>query len=129
MEGSDNQQDIRNHTGEPSITPPRPKRFKCDLCEQRFTRNSHKKRHYIEIHDDLAKQYICSWCGKAFSRNYQLTRHLSGKTLLCAIKERAFNIELSKIQEPDQEPTSKEGDTPKPQEDSTPNPGNPNFPN
>ncbi len=128
MEGTD-QAGNMTHTGEKPSTVPVNKPYKCDYpdCEQTFTRLSHKKRHIVELHDDLAKRFICSWCGKAFSRKYQLTRHLSAKSLLCANKERAFNLELSKLQEENQEQDPPQEVTPKSNQDPVPKPGNNPF--
>ncbi|KAJ2358697.1 hypothetical protein IWW50_000074 [Coemansia erecta] len=53
------------------VSPARP--FKCETCEQSFSRNHDLKRH-VKIHSGI-KPHKCSKCGKSFGRSDALKRH------------------------------------------------------
>lgn len=54
--------------------PERPApRFRCDVCNQGFTRTDHLKRHYLR-HSGL-KPYVCGFCNAAFARCDSLRNH------------------------------------------------------
>ncbi|KAI9500179.1 hypothetical protein BX070DRAFT_177378, partial [Coemansia spiralis] len=52
-------------------SPARP--FKCETCEQSFSRNHDLKRH-VKIHSGI-KPHKCPKCGKSFGRSDALKRH------------------------------------------------------
>ncbi|KAI9477177.1 hypothetical protein BX667DRAFT_461445, partial [Coemansia mojavensis] len=47
--------------------------FKCETCEQSFSRNHDLKRH-VKIHSGI-KPHKCPKCGKSFGRSDALKRH------------------------------------------------------
>ncbi|KAJ2082621.1 hypothetical protein H4R24_001451 [Coemansia sp. RSA 988] len=53
------------------VSPARP--FKCETCEQSFSRNHDLKRH-VKIHSGI-KPHKCLKCGKSFGRSDALKRH------------------------------------------------------
>ncbi|KAJ2589497.1 hypothetical protein H4R99_007442 [Coemansia sp. RSA 1722] len=53
------------------VSPARP--FKCETCEQSFSRNHDLKRH-VKIHSGI-KPHKCHKCGKSFGRSDALKRH------------------------------------------------------
>ncbi|KAJ1893768.1 hypothetical protein LPJ66_005566 [Kickxella alabastrina] len=53
------------------VSPARP--FKCETCEQSFSRNHDLKRH-VKIHSGV-KPHKCHKCGKSFGRSDALKRH------------------------------------------------------
>ncbi|KAJ2159729.1 hypothetical protein GGF46_002808 [Coemansia sp. RSA 552] len=53
------------------VSPARP--FKCETCEQSFSRNHDLKRH-VKIHSGI-KPHKCPKCGKSFGRSDALKRH------------------------------------------------------
>ncbi|KAJ2710361.1 transcriptional regulator of sulfur amino acid metabolism [Coemansia spiralis] len=53
------------------VSPARP--FKCETCEQSFSRNHDLKRH-VKIHSGV-KPHKCPKCGKSFGRSDALKRH------------------------------------------------------
>ncbi|ORY72170.1 uncharacterized protein BCR38DRAFT_301613, partial [Pseudomassariella vexata] len=48
--------------------------FSCQLCNRKFTRQDHLKRHYRSLHAQT-KPFDCPDCGKKFSRKDNLTQH------------------------------------------------------
>lgn len=52
-----------------------PPRFRCDVCQQGFTRTDHLKRHQLR-HSGL-KPYVCGFCKDAFARCDSLRNHYS----------------------------------------------------
>ncbi|KAG8628249.1 hypothetical protein KVT40_004122 [Elsinoe batatas] len=52
-----------------------PPRFRCDVCQQGFTRTDHLKRHQLR-HSGL-KPYVCGFCNDAFARCDSLRNHYS----------------------------------------------------
>lgn len=57
-----------------SLTEDPSKTFVCDLCNRRFRRQEHLKRHYRSLHTQ-EKPFECSECGKKFSRSDNLVQH------------------------------------------------------
>lgn len=57
-----------------SLTEDPSKTFVCDLCNRRFRRQEHLKRHYRSLHTQ-EKPFECSECGKKFSRSDNLAQH------------------------------------------------------
>lgn len=57
-----------------SLTEDPTKTFVCDLCNRRFRRQEHLKRHYRSLHT-MEKPFECHECGKKFSRSDNLAQH------------------------------------------------------
>ncbi|ROW01542.1 hypothetical protein VSDG_02116 [Cytospora chrysosperma] len=57
-----------------SLTEDPSKTFVCELCNRRFRRQEHLKRHYRSLHTQ-DKPFECNECGKKFSRSDNLTQH------------------------------------------------------
>jgi hypothetical protein len=57
-----------------SLTEDPSKAFKCELCNRRFRRQEHLKRHYRSLHTS-EKPFECEDCGKKFSRSDNLAQH------------------------------------------------------
>ena len=57
-----------------SLTEDPSKAFKCELCNRRFRRQEHLKRHYRSLHT-TEKPFECDDCGKKFSRSDNLAQH------------------------------------------------------
>ncbi|KAL5624626.1 hypothetical protein BROUX41_004686 [Berkeleyomyces rouxiae] len=57
-----------------SLTEDPSKTFVCDLCNRRFRRQEHLKRHYRSLHTQ-EKPFECTDCGKKFSRSDNLAQH------------------------------------------------------
>ncbi|KAK3311255.1 uncharacterized protein B0T15DRAFT_489875 [Chaetomium strumarium] len=57
-----------------SLTEDPSKTFVCDICNRRFRRQEHLKRHYRSLHTQ-EKPFQCSECGKKFSRSDNLAQH------------------------------------------------------
>ncbi|KAK2598996.1 hypothetical protein QQS21_005530 [Conoideocrella luteorostrata] len=57
-----------------SLTEDPSKTFVCDLCNRRFRRQEHLKRHYRSLHTQ-DKPFECGECGKKFSRSDNLAQH------------------------------------------------------
>jgi hypothetical protein len=57
-----------------SLTEDPSKTFVCDICNRRFRRQEHLKRHYRSLHTQ-EKPFECSECGKKFSRSDNLAQH------------------------------------------------------
>ncbi|KAM7190000.1 putative cutinase [Naviculisporaceae sp. PSN 640] len=76
--------DAGNATGAPtpanrrgrkqSLTEDPSKTFICELCNRRFRRQEHLKRHYRSLHTQ-EKPFECHDCGKKFSRSDNLSQH------------------------------------------------------
>lgn len=58
----------------PSLTEDPSKTFVCHLCNRRFRRQEHLKRHYRSLHTQ-DKPFECTECGKKFSRSDNLSQH------------------------------------------------------
>ncbi|KAK4170115.1 hypothetical protein QBC43DRAFT_584 [Cladorrhinum sp. PSN259] len=71
-----------NHTPAPtnrrgrkqSLTEDPSKTFVCDICNRRFRRQEHLKRHTRSLHTQ-DKPFECGECGKKFSRSDNLAQH------------------------------------------------------
>ncbi|KAJ4295685.1 hypothetical protein N0V88_004387 [Collariella sp. IMI 366227] len=57
-----------------SLTEDPSKTFVCDICNRRFRRQEHLKRHYRSLHTQ-DKPFECTECGKKFSRSDNLAQH------------------------------------------------------
>lgn len=57
-----------------SLTEDPSKTFVCQLCNRRFRRQEHLKRHYRSLHTH-EKPFECTDCGKKFSRSDNLSQH------------------------------------------------------
>ncbi|KAI9712996.1 MAG: hypothetical protein M1828_001470 [Chrysothrix sp. TS-e1954] len=57
-----------------SLTDDPSKTFICRLCNRRFRRQEHLKRHYRSLHTQ-DKPFKCGECGKQFSRSDNLSQH------------------------------------------------------
>lgn len=57
-----------------SLTEDPSKTFVCHLCNRRFRRQEHLKRHYRSLHTQ-DKPFKCQECGKQFSRSDNLSQH------------------------------------------------------
>ena len=57
-----------------SLTDDPSKTFVCHLCNRRFRRQEHLKRHYRSLHTH-DKPFECGECGKKFSRSDNLAQH------------------------------------------------------
>ncbi|KAI0974574.1 hypothetical protein F4678DRAFT_470553 [Xylaria arbuscula] len=57
-----------------SLTEDPSKTFVCELCNRRFRRQEHLKRHYRSLHTQ-DKPFECLECGKKFSRSDNLAQH------------------------------------------------------
>ncbi|CAK7264553.1 hypothetical protein SEPCBS119000_001055 [Sporothrix epigloea] len=73
-----------------SLTEDPSKIFACDLCNRRFRRQEHLKRHYRSLHTH-DKPFNCHECGKKFSRSDNLAQHArthgSGAIMMNVIDE------------------------------------------
>jgi hypothetical protein len=57
-----------------SLTDDPSKTFVCEICNRRFRRQEHLKRHYRSLHTH-DKPFECLDCGKKFSRSDNLSQH------------------------------------------------------
>jgi hypothetical protein len=57
-----------------SLTDDPSKTFVCTICQRRFRRQEHLKRHYRSLHTH-DKPFECRECGKKFSRSDNLSQH------------------------------------------------------
>jgi len=57
-----------------SLTEDPSKAFVCEICNRRFRRQEHLKRHYRSLHTE-DKPFECHECGKKFSRSDNLAQH------------------------------------------------------
>lgn len=57
-----------------SLTEDPSKAFVCEICNRRFRRQEHLKRHYRSLHTE-DKPFECHECGKKFSRSDNLSQH------------------------------------------------------
>lgn len=57
-----------------SLTDDPSKTFVCNICNRRFRRQEHLKRHYRSLHTH-DKPFECTECGKKFSRSDNLAQH------------------------------------------------------
>ena len=73
--GNTPQQPAVNRRGrKQSLTEDPSKTFVCDICNRRFRRQEHLKRHYRSLHTH-DKPFECHECGKKFSRSDNLSQH------------------------------------------------------
>ena len=57
-----------------SLTDDPSKQFVCNICNRRFRRQEHLKRHVRSLHTQ-EKPFECTDCGKTFSRSDNLAQH------------------------------------------------------
>lgn len=73
--GNATQQPSTNRRGrKQSLTEDPSKTFVCEICNRRFRRQEHLKRHYRSLHTH-DKPFECHECGKKFSRSDNLSQH------------------------------------------------------
>lgn len=79
-----------------SLTEDPSKAFKCELCNRRFRRQEHLKRHYRSLHTS-DKPFECDDCGKKFSRSDNLAQHQrthgAGAVVMGVYEEGQFPME------------------------------------
>jgi C2H2 transcription facotor len=71
---SESVQPVARRGRKQSLTEDPSKAFKCELCNRRFRRQEHLKRHYRSLHTS-EKPFECEDCGKKFSRSDNLAQH------------------------------------------------------
>ena len=67
-------QSIARRGRKQSLTDDPSKTFVCDICNRRFRRQEHLKRHHRSLHTH-DKPFECTECGKTFSRSDNLSQH------------------------------------------------------
>lgn len=72
--GAPHQAPVNRRGRKQSLTEDPSKTFVCDLCNRRFRRQEHLKRHYRSLHTQ-EKPFECGDCGKKFSRSDNLSQH------------------------------------------------------
>jgi hypothetical protein len=72
--GAGQQAPVNRRGRKQSLTEDPSKTFVCDLCNRRFRRQEHLKRHYRSLHTQ-EKPFECHECGKKFSRSDNLSQH------------------------------------------------------
>lgn len=79
-----------------SLTEDPSKTFICDLCNRRFRRQEHLKRHYRSLHT-ADKPFECHECGKKFSRSDNLSQHArthgSGSIVLGVLEDGELSVD------------------------------------
>ncbi|OAR01934.1 hypothetical protein LLEC1_04869 [Akanthomyces lecanii] len=83
-----------------SLTEDPSKTFVCDLCNRRFRRQEHLKRHYRSLHTQ-EKPFECNECGKKFSRSDNLAQHArthsGGAIVMDLIEDHASHFDGSAL--------------------------------
>jgi hypothetical protein len=72
--GNTPHQPITRRGRKQSLTEDPSKTFVCEICNRRFRRQEHLKRHYRSLHTG-DKPFECHECGKKFSRSDNLSQH------------------------------------------------------
>jgi hypothetical protein len=72
--GTAQQPPVNRRGRKQSLTEDPSKTFICELCNRRFRRQEHLKRHYRSLHTQ-DKPFECNECGKKFSRSDNLSQH------------------------------------------------------
>lgn len=72
--GNTHQAPVNRRGRKQSLTEDPSKTFVCELCNRRFRRQEHLKRHYRSLHTQ-EKPFECHECGKKFSRSDNLSQH------------------------------------------------------
>lgn len=72
--GGTSQPPVNRRGRKQSLTEDPSKTFICELCNRRFRRQEHLKRHYRSLHTQ-DKPFECHECGKKFSRSDNLSQH------------------------------------------------------
>jgi transcription elongation factor Elf1 len=54
---------------------PRPRRFRCPICEEQFTSKYDLARHHVRVHSGRPKKFTCESCGAGFNQKSQMTMH------------------------------------------------------
>lgn len=90
-----------------SLTDDPTKTFVCHLCNRRFRRQEHLKRHFRSLHTE-DKPFSCGECGKKFSRSDNLTQHArihgQGAILLGVLDENEIIDRQFGLQDHEQQP-------------------------
>ncbi|KAK6842170.1 cutinase G-box binding protein [Apiospora arundinis] len=80
-----------------SLTEDPSKTFVCELCNRRFRRQEHLKRHYRSLHTQ-DKPFECHECGKKFSRSDNLAQHArthgSGAIVMNLLEDGDTSLEM-----------------------------------
>ncbi|KAF4974118.1 hypothetical protein FZEAL_8941 [Fusarium zealandicum] len=86
-----------------SLTEDPSKTFVCELCNRRFRRQEHLKRHYRSLHTQ-DKPFECNECGKKFSRSDNLAQHSrthgSGAIVMNLIDDDSHAYDGSMVHQP-----------------------------
>lgn len=53
----------------------RPRKFRCEVCGEKFTSRYDLGRHDVRVHSGVRKKFMCEWCGAGFSQKSQMTMH------------------------------------------------------
>ncbi|KAK2628257.1 hypothetical protein QTJ16_002903 [Diplocarpon rosae] len=72
--GTPQQTSVNRRGRKQSLTEDPSKTFVCEICNRRFRRQEHLKRHYRSLHTH-DKPFECHECGKKFSRSDNLSQH------------------------------------------------------
>ena len=72
--GNSQQPNVTRRGRKQSLTEDPSKTFICEICNRRFRRQEHLKRHYRSLHTG-DKPFNCQDCGKKFSRSDNLAQH------------------------------------------------------
>ncbi|KAF7548381.1 hypothetical protein G7046_g8699 [Stylonectria norvegica] len=95
-----------------SLTEDPSKTFVCELCNRRFRRQEHLKRHYRSLHTQ-DKPFECNECGKKFSRSDNLAQHArthgSGAIVMNLIEEGEVGYDSTMMSQPGSEDYSNYG--------------------
>ena len=79
-----------------SLTEDPSKTFVCDICNRRFRRQEHLKRHVRSLHTH-DKPFECNECGKKFSRSDNLSQHMrthgSGQMIFGVLEDGELPVE------------------------------------
>ncbi|KAK8088863.1 cutinase G-box binding protein [Apiospora hydei] len=95
--GSHDGNQTSNNAAAPSSDAGQASTFVCELCNRRFRRQEHLKRHYRSLHTQ-DKPFECHECGKKFSRSDNLAQHArthgSGAIVMNLIEDGDTSLEM-----------------------------------
>ncbi|KAF1971208.1 hypothetical protein BU23DRAFT_196299 [Bimuria novae-zelandiae CBS 107.79] len=91
-----------------SLTEDPSKTFVCQLCNRRFRRQEHLKRHYRSLHTH-EKPFECTDCGKKFSRSDNLSQHQrthgAGAMVMGVLEPNEIPLQQPDVNYPHQDPS------------------------